>query len=548
MKSPEPTAPAAATPPSAPLETEAPQAGLARSASMVGLATMSSRVLGLVRDSALAAIFGAGNAMDAFHVAFRIPNLLRDLFAEGTMSAAFVPTFTRRLTHDGRESAWALGRQLISALVVITGILVITGIVLAEPLTRLFARDFADVPGKLELTVSLARVMLPFLTLVAVAAACMGMLNSLHRFFAPALSPAMFNVSIIASALLLVPLMPRLGIQPIMAIAFGVVVGGVGQIGLQYWALHREGFRYRPALDPSDQGLRKILGLMGPGTVAGAAVQVNLLVNTMLATSQGTGAVTWLTLAFRLMYLPIGVLGVSTATAALPMLSRQAARDEHAAMRSTVSQGLRLMLVLMVPATVGLIVLAEPIVRVIFERGVFTSVDTRATALALACYAPGIIGYSAVRLTVPTFYALGTSLTPAYVSVGSMALNIVLNLTLVEVLGYQGLALGTAIAALANAAMLLALLRPRLGGLDGAALGTCLAKIGIAAGIMGLALRAADTWVTTRWPDPSLATTVLTLGSEIALGLVVLAGMAGVLRIVEFTTALRQITRRLRRA
>jgi len=202
----------------------------------------------------------------------------------------------------------------------------------------------------------------------------------------------------------------------------------------------------------------------------------------------------------------------------------------------------------MVPATVGLIVLAEPIVRVIFERGEFTSVDTRATALALACYAPGIIGYSAVRLTVPTFYALGTSLTPAYVSVGSMVLNIVLNLTLVRVLGYQGLALGTAIAALANAAMLLALLRPRLGGLDGASLGTCLAKIGIAAGVMGFVVRAADTWVTTRWPDPSFATTALTLGSEIALGLVVLAGMAGVLRIVEFTTALRQITRRLRRA
>ena len=201
----------------------------------------------------------------------------------------------------------------------------------------------------------------------------------------------------------------------------------------------------------------------------------------------------------------------------------------------------------MVPATVGLIVLAEPIVRLIFERGEFTSMDTHATALALACYAPGIIGYSAVRLTVPTFYALGTSLTPAYVSVGSMALNIALNLTLVRVLGYQGLALGTAIAALANATMLLALLKPRLGGLDGAALGTSLVKIGIAAGVMGFAVHAAETWVTTRWPDPDFATTALTLSSEIALGLVVLAGMARMLRIVEFKTALLQITRHPRR-
>ena len=546
MKPPEPTAPAAA-PLSPPPPTEASRAGLARSAGIVGLATMSSRVLGLVRDSALAFIFGAGNAMDAFYVAFRIPNLLRDLFAEGTMSAAFVPTFTRRLTQQGREAAWALGRQLISALVVITGALVLMGVLLAEPLTRLFAQDFGEVPGKLELTVSLARVMLPFLTLVAVAAACMGMLNSVHKFFIPALSPAMFNVSLIVCAFLLVPLMPGLGLEPIMAIAIGVVVGGFGQIALQYWALHREGFRYRPALDPHDPGLRRILALMGPGTVAGAAVQVNLLVNTALATGEGTGAVTWLTFAFRLMYLPIGVLGVSIATAALPVLSRQAARDEFAAMRSTVSQGLRLMLVLMVPATIGLIVLAEPIVRLIFERGEFTSLDTRATALALACYAPGIIGYSAVRLTVPTFYALGTSLTPAYVSVGSMVLNIVLNLTLVRVLGYQGLALGTAIAALANAAMLLALLRPRLGGLDGAALGTCLGKIGIASGVMGFVVREADVWVTTRWPDPDFATLALTLSAEITLGIVVLSAMAGLLRIVEFKTALLQITSRLQR-
>ncbi|MDA1093917.1 MAG: murein biosynthesis integral membrane protein MurJ [Acidobacteria bacterium] len=546
MKPSEPAAPAPAPVSSSP-PTGAPRGGLARSASIVGLATMSSRLLGLARDSTLAFIFGAGNVMDAFYVAFRLPNLLRDLFAEGTMSAAFVPTFTRRLTQEGREPAWALGRQLISALIVITGVVVLAGILLAEPLTRLLAEDFGAVPGKLELTVSLARVMLPFLTLVAVAAACMGMLNSLNRFFMPALSPAMFNVSVIICAFLLVPLMPGLGLAPIMAIAVGVLVGGLGQIAVQYAALRREGFRYRPALDLQDPGLRTILRLMGPGTVAGAAAQVNLLVNTYLAAGEGTGAVTWLALSFRLMYLPIGVLGVSIATAALPVLSRQAARDEFAGMRSTVSQGLRLMLVLMVPATVGLIVLAEPIVQLIFERGQFTSLDTRGTALALACYAPGIIGYSAVRLTVPTFYALGTSLTPAYVSIGSMALNVVLNLALVQALGYQGLALGTAIAALANATMLLVLLRPRLGGLDGAALGTCLAKIGVASGVMGFVIRAAHIWATSRWPDPGFVTIAVTLGAEITLGIGVLAAMAAVLRLAEFKKALLQITRRRQR-
>ena len=508
---------------------------------------MTSRVLGLVRDQALAYFFGASNAMDAFYVAYRIPNLMRDLFAEGVMSAAFVPAFTRRLTVEGRDAAWRLGTQLINALIVITGGLVLAGIIFAEPLTRLFAGSFAEVPGKLELTVEMTRVMLPFLILVAVAAACMGMLNSVQRFFTPALSPAMFNVSLILSAVVLVPLMPRAGFEPIMAIAFGVVLGGVGQIATQYWALRREGFRYRVTLDPSDRSLREVLALMGPGTIAGAALQLNLLVITILATSQGTGAVSWLSYAFRLMYLPIGVFGVSVATAALPVLSRHAALDQLHQVRQTVSHGLRLMLMLMVPATVGLMVLAVPIVRLIFERGSFTSADTQATALALACFAPGIVGYAAVRLAVPRFYALGTSLTPALVSVGSVGLNIVLSLVLVRVLGYQGLALSTAIAALSNAAVLLVLLRQRLDGLEGAKIADSFARITVAAAMMGAAVWLADRWLTARWSGPGLWTQVRIVGGDIGVGLAVLGAAARSLRIAEFDQAMTRLAGRLRR-
>ena len=546
MKPSEPTAPAAAS--TAPeTDSHPPGAGLARSAGVIGVATMTSRVLGLVRDQTLAYFFGAGDAMDAFYVAFRIPNLMRDLFAEGAMSAAFVPAFTRRLAVEGRDAAWQLGSQLMTALIVITGGLVLAGVIFAEPLTRLFAADFSQQPGKFELTVDMTRLMLPFLTLVAIAAACMGMLNSLHRFFAPALSPAMFNVSLILSAVVLVPQMPRVGFEPIMAIPFGVVMGGVGQIAAQYWVLRREGFRYRVKLDPTDRGLREVLALMGPGTVAGAAVQLNLLVNTILATSLGTGAVSWLTYAFRLMYLPIGVFGVSIATAALPVLSRHAARDELHLVRQTFSHGLRLMLTLMVPATVALIVLAVPIVRLIFERGSFTPADTRATALALACYAPGIVGYSVVRLAVPSFYALGTSLTPALVSIGSVGLNIVLNLVLVRVLGFQGLALGTAIAALSNAALLLALLRQRLDGLEGAALAKSFARITVAATVMGVAIWQADQWFTARWPSAGLWTQVLMVGMEISVGLAVLGAAARVLGIDELNQTLTRVTGGVRR-
>ena len=546
MKLPKPTASAAASsPPDA--DPHPPDVGVARSAAVIAAATMTSRVLALGRSLALAYFFGASNAMDAFFVAFRIPNLMRDLFAEGTMSAAFVPTFTRRLTIEGRDAAWRLGTQLINALIVITGVLVLAGIIFAEPLARLFAQDFGEVPGKLELTVDLTRVMLPFLTLVAVAAACMGMLNSLQRFFIPALSPAMLNVSVILSAVVLVPMMRRRGFEPIMAIAFGVVLGGVGQIALQYWVLRREGFRYRVTLNPADRGLREVLGLMGPGTIAGAALQLNILVNTILATGQGTGAVSWLTYAFQLMYLPIGVFGVSIATAALPVLSHHAALGELHQMRRTISHSLRLMLMLMVPATVGLVVLAVPIVRLVFERGSFTPADTQATSLALVCYAPALIGYSAVHLAVPSFYALRTSLTPALVSVGSVGFNIVLNLVLVRVMGYQGLAIGTAIAGMGNATLLLALLRRRLDGLEGAQIADSFARITVAAAVMGASVWLTNQWLAAFWPGTGLWTQVLIVGCDLGVGLAVLGAAAQVLHVAEFSQARHQVLARLRR-
>ena len=540
----EPTAPAVASP-------EPPNGGspsatrLAKSAGIVGIATLASRLLGLVRDQVLAYLFGAGNAMDAFNVAYRIPNLMRDLFAEGAMSAAFVPTFTRRLTQDGKTAAWQLGNQLINALVVVTGVVVVVGIVFADPLARLLAGSYAAVPGKLELTVKLTRIMLPFLTLVAVAAALMGMLNSLNRFFTPALSPAMFNVGIILSAVVLVPAMPGLGLDPIMAIPLGAMLGGLGQVALQVPTLLREGYRYRPQLNPSDPGLRQILRLIGPGTLAGAAVQINLLVNTILATGEGTGAVSWLNYAFRLMYLPIGLFGVSIATATLPAVSRYVTHNDTSGVRQTISSALRMMLMLCIPALVGLIVIAEPIVALIFERGSFTRSDTVATAAALAYYAPGLVGYSAVRITVPCFYALGNSLTPTIVSVGAVGLNIILNLVLVQVMGFRGLALGTSIAALANALALLILLRGRLGGLDMRRVAVAGVKITLAAGLMGTVALSAHQAALIVLPQTDTLARIIQVFTSIGAGLLVLIASARLLRIEEWEQARRQVLARL---
>jgi putative peptidoglycan lipid II flippase len=507
---------------------------LARSAGLTGAATLTSRVLGLARDQVLAALFGAGNEMDAFLVAFRIPNLVRDLFAEGAMSAAFVPTFTRHLTLNGKDDAWRLGNNVLNALILVTSAVVVVGLVFARPIVAAYAGDYAAVPGKLELTIQLSRITLPFLIFVACAAAVMGMLNSLHHYFVPALAPAMFNIVTIVCAFGLVPLMPALGLPRITAIAIAAMLGGIAQLAVQWPSLRREGFRYRPFLDVRDSGLRDVLVLMGPGTIGLAATQVNIFVNTLLATSQGTGAVSWLTYAFRLMYLPIGLFGVSIGTAVLPAVSRHAARNDVARVREDVSRGIAMMLMLNVPATFGLIALATPIVRLLFERGHFQASDTALTASALRFYALGLIGYSTVRIASPTFYALRRSRVPVVVSVCAIAVNAILSVALVRVMGFRGLALGTALAALANAVLLVWLLRRELNGIGGARLVIALTKTAAAAAIMTLVAVSVEAVMHGASPGGQFGAQATRLGCAIGSGLVALGVSAKLLRIREF--------------
>jgi len=523
---------------------------VARSAASAGAATISSRILGVVREQVIAAYFGAGFATDAYQVAFRIPNLLRDLFAEGAMSAAFVPTFTRLLTRSGKPPAWRLGNHVINALILVTGALVILGIVFAEPLIlALAAEEYTASPEKLALTVQLARIMLPTLTLIALAAVFMGMLNSLQHYFIPALSPAMFNVLTIVAAFTLVPLMPMAGLHPIVAIAIGTLLGGVAQLALQWPTLHREGFRYQTGLDWRDESLRRMLTLMGPGTIGMAATQVNVFVNTVLATSTVEGAVSWLNYAFRLMYLPIGLFGVSIATAALPTVSRQSTLEDTAAVRDTVSSSLSLMLMLNIPATVGLIVLAGPIVRVVLERGAFTSADTAATAAALQFYALGLIGYSVVRIVSPIFFALGRNRTPVAVSTVVVLINATLNYLLVQTaLSYRGLALGTSIAALINAGTLLVLLRAHLRGLNEGRLLASVAKIVVSSAVMGLAAVWSYQMLGVWLGAGRFVAEAARLSLAIGIALVALAGSAWLLRLREFTHGVALVARRFRRS
>lgn len=520
---------------------------LARSAGLIGLATLASRLLGLVRDMVQAALFATGFQADAFVLATRLPTLLRDLFAEGAMSAAFVPTFTRVLTRDGKESAWRLGSQVINALLVVTGTLVVLGIVFAEPLATAYAGDFSAVPGKLELTITLTRLNMPFLLLVAVAAAYMGMLNALRRFFIPASAPAMYNLVFIVCAIVFYWLFSRIGVAPVMCLTVGMLMGGVVQVTTQWPLLRREGYRHSWVLDFRDPGLREVLILMGPGTLGLAAAQVNVFVNTVLATSE-PGAVTALSFAFRFMYLPVGIFAVSVATAAIPDLARHAALGARDAMRDTVSWGLRLMLVLSVPATVGLMVLTRPIVELVYQRGKFDANSAELVAASLFYYAPGVIGYSIVKIASPSFYSLRDARTPVIASVLTIGTNLALNLWLHRDMGFRGLALGTSIAANLNAILLLGLLSRRLGGLDGRRVLRVLVKIAIASAGMGVAAYYGEAWLHAQLPAQLLHVAwlprLLRVGGGIGAGLAVLALAAWTLRIEEFHAAMRRVLRR----
>jgi putative peptidoglycan lipid II flippase len=373
------------------------------------------------------------------------------------------------------------------------------------------------------------------------------MVTALRKFAVPAASPAMFNVVFILATVTLVPLFGSMGIETTMALSIGMLGGGLAQILVQWPALRREGYRHQWILNPRDPVLREMLILLGPGTIGVAAAQVNLLVNTLLATSHD-GAPAALRFAFQLMYLPIGIFGVSVATATIPDLARHAADDAHDAMIKTVSWAIRLMIVLSVPAIVGLIVLASPIVELIYRSGVFLDESTAMTASALAFYAPGVLGYSIVKIASPSFYSLREARTPVIVSIITIAVNLVLNFWLNSVYGFKGLALGTAIAANVNAGLLLILLSRRLGGGDAARITRTFIKTCVAAAVMGVAAYYAQDWLHGVFSEASRWHRAIRVFGAIGVGLGVLALMAYVLRLEEFSIALDRVLGRLRRS
>ncbi|MBM3219831.1 MAG: murein biosynthesis integral membrane protein MurJ [Candidatus Rokubacteria bacterium] len=444
--------------------TAAPE--IIRALGSIGTATLLSRVLGYVRDMVVALAFGAGPVTDAFFVAFRIPNILRRLLAEGALATAVIPVFSDYLANRTRaELARMLAVVFGAALVVLSAVAAL-GIVTAPWIVRAIAPGFAADASQWQLATLLTRLMFPYLLLVGLGALAMGALQAHGRFFAAALGPAVLNIGMIVGVTLL---RTRLD-PPIVALAIGVLVGGLGQILVQVPGLRREGLLVAPALEPRHPVLRRVVRLLLPSVLGLAAVQVSVFVNTLLASLLEPGSISYLYYADRVMEFPLGVFGIALASAALPAMARQGATGDTRAIADTLAFALRLSFFIAAPATVGLILLRTPITRLLFERGQFGPAETAATATALAWYAAGLAGFSGARIAAQAFYALsepGTAVRWGTVSIGA---GIVAAVALMGPLGHAGLAAASSVGAYVNVLTLIAAARRRLGRLGGRAM------------------------------------------------------------------------------
>ena len=514
---------------SAPNHTET----IARAAGTVSVAVFASRILGLVREQVFAALFGAGFAFDAFVVAYRIPNLLRDLFAEGALSAAFVTVFTESQERRGAERTWRLANNVLVCLALLVGGVTLLGIIFAPELVGLMARDFAHVPGKLGLTSLMTRIMFPFLLLISLAAVVMGILNTKGKFFIPSLASSFFNLGAIVAGVGLTFIAPFFGLHPIVGMACGVLIGGLLQLVCQAPLLFKVGFRPAWVLDLQDEGLRRIFKLMLPAVVGLSATQVNIFINTFYAASCPQGSLSWLNYAYRLFHLPMGLFGVALSIATLPLFSRHAAIHDFPALKAALRSSLSLALQVTIPAALGLVFLARPIIALIYQHGHFTALDTQQTAAALCWYALGLFAFAGVKIMVPVFYALNDTRVPVIGSFLTVAANLlIINFTLAP-MQHLAIALSTSLSTCVNFFFLGAMLYHKLGGFEVRSLLATLLKVSAAALVMGLAVA----WVyplLLAWLGGGLLGELLGLGGTICLGVGLYALLISFLGIPEF--------------
>ena len=543
-----------------------------RSAGIVSIAVMFSRVLGLVRETVFARFFGAGFLYDAFVVAFKIPNILRDLFAEGALSAAFVKVFTDYQIKKNEVEAWRLAALIFNVLAVVMSLVTIIGIFAAPYIVPLLARGFE--PEKAALAVTLTQIMFPFILLVALAALAMGVLNTKGRFGIPASASTAFNIAAIISGLGLAyylsggtwemaidknAIPSDAAMWAIKGMAIGTLIGGAAQLLIQVPSLLRVGFRFSPVLDFMDPGVKRVMRLMGPAIIGTSAVQVKVLVDVFVV-SGIEGGQSWLSYAFRLMQFPIGVFGVAIGTAAIPALSRLASEDNITKFRDTLTDALKLVFLMTIPAAFGLIVLGEPIIRLIYEGGRFQPGDTNMTSWALAAYSIGLAGYAAIKVLSPSFYALDDARTPMYVSIASVAVHAPTSFGMMYLLstvgvtperpdgfGHVGVALATSTVALVNFVALTFFMRRRIKRLNGRDIFVSLVKIFIASALMSCIAYGSYYFLHSRLGGTAFVYKLIEALVPIAIGGVTFFAATKALRVTEIETVYKIFARKLGR-
>jgi putative peptidoglycan lipid II flippase len=515
---------------------------MVKAAGTVGVYTLLSRILGFIRDMMMAGYFGSGMITDAFIAAFRLPNLMRRLLAEGSLVLAFVPVFSETLEAKGQDEAFRLAESSFKVLTLILVVLTLCGILFASYILMILAPGFMDEPGKMELAVTLTRIVFPYVFFICLVALCMGVLNSLGHFAAPALAPVLLNGVMIAGMWGGAMFSQDSRVR-IMILAWSVIVGGVIQLMLQVPFLWTKGFRFRLTTPLVHPGVRQIGRLMLPSIVGAGVYQVNVVSGTILASYLLEGSISWLYYADRVFQFPLGIFAISMGTAVLPSLSRQAAAGDMDGLKQTFSQGLRFVFYITLPATAGLVALATPIVAVLFKRGEFGAYDLEMTSQALVYFSLGLCPVAAVRVAAPVFYARKDAITPVRIAVFSILLNITLSIILMGPLKHGGLALATSLASGVNLVLLVTMIRRQLGSVGGSAIASSIMRSLFCSLVMGICVHILAIYVFRSYNDPSLKM-VSGLALCIAAGIGVYVLLSRILNSPELETVLSLIKKR----
>lgn len=515
---------------------------IARNAGLVGGVTLLGRILGFIRDAAMAWFFGTGFISDAFFVAFRIPNFLKRLFAEGILSLAFIPVFIEYLSVKGKEEAFYLARSVFLITFMVLLLFTIAGFFLAPALVALFAPGFVSFPEKFNLTVSLTRIMFPFIIFIGLSAISMGVLNTFGHFVTPSMAPMFINLTMIGTIWLLSPHMT----EPVRGLAIGVVIGGILQLLIQTPFLVKTGVFVKKNAYLFHHGLKKVGSMTLPAALGASVFQINMLLDTIIASFLNEGSISHLYYADRLVQFPLGIFGIAAAMALLPGLSKEASTKNYSALIENICFSLKMVLFVTVPAMAGLVILREPIISVLFERGAFDAQSVSSTAGALLYYGLGLWAFTTVRIVVSTFYALQDARTPLRIALVCIAIKIILALVFMQLLDYKGLALSTTLASVINLFFLIRTLEMKLGRIKWRNTALSIMNTIMGTVVMSLAVAAINRWFFPE-SDASLILKLAGLFGCIFLGIVIYSTCSIIVKHQEIQVILGAI-KRIRRA